>query len=75
MYSLVHKRRNACPLSLSPDNRLPDLTPRSLLVRQLVARCGLSSWSRSQADGGVLGENEWRLNQLALELVSIAARN
>jgi hypothetical protein len=38
------------------------------MVRALVARCGLSSWSRSQPDGGVLGEDEWWLKQLALEL-------
>jgi DNA invertase Pin-like site-specific DNA recombinase len=38
------------------------------MVRQLLARSGLSSWSRSRADGGVLGADEWWLNQLALEL-------
>jgi hypothetical protein len=38
------------------------------MVRQLLARSGLSSWSRSRADGGVLGADEWWLNQLAVEL-------
>jgi len=38
------------------------------MVRELLARSGLSSWSRSRADGGVLGANEWWLNQLASEL-------
>jgi DNA invertase Pin-like site-specific DNA recombinase len=43
-------------------------TYNSQMVRALVARCGLSRWSRSQPNGGVLGENEWWLSQLALEL-------
>jgi DNA invertase Pin-like site-specific DNA recombinase len=38
------------------------------MVRQLLARSGPSSGSRSRADGGVLGVDEWWLNQLALEL-------
>ena len=38
------------------------------MVCQLLARCGLSSGSRSQPEGGVLGKDEWWLNQLALEL-------
>jgi hypothetical protein len=43
-------------------------TSNSQMVRELVARWGLSSWRRSEADGGVLGEHEWWLNGLALEL-------
>jgi DNA invertase Pin-like site-specific DNA recombinase len=38
------------------------------MVLQLLARSGLSSWSRSRPDGGVLSVDEWWLNQLALEL-------
>jgi DNA invertase Pin-like site-specific DNA recombinase len=38
------------------------------MVRELLARGGLSSWSRSRPDGGVLGADEWWLNQLASEL-------
>jgi DNA invertase Pin-like site-specific DNA recombinase len=38
------------------------------MVRQLLARCGLSSWHRARPDGGVLREDEWWLSQLALEL-------
>ena len=43
-------------------------TYNSQMVRELVARWGLSSWSRSQPDGGVLGADEWWLNPLAMEL-------
>jgi DNA invertase Pin-like site-specific DNA recombinase len=43
-------------------------TYNSQMVLQLLARSGLSSWSRSRSDGGVLGADEWWLNQLALEL-------
>jgi lambda repressor-like predicted transcriptional regulator len=38
------------------------------MVRQLLARCGLSSWHRARPDGGVLREEEWWLSQLAREL-------
>jgi DNA invertase Pin-like site-specific DNA recombinase len=38
------------------------------MVQQLLARSGLSSWSRSRPDGGVLKADEWWLNQLAVEL-------
>jgi DNA invertase Pin-like site-specific DNA recombinase len=43
-------------------------TYNSQMVRELLARSGLSSWSRSRPDGGVLGADEWWLSQLALEL-------
>jgi DNA invertase Pin-like site-specific DNA recombinase len=43
-------------------------TYNAQMVRELVARWGLSSWRRSEADGGVLGEHEWWLNGLAREL-------
>ncbi|WP_422929675.1 recombinase zinc beta ribbon domain-containing protein [Singulisphaera sp. PoT] len=43
-------------------------TYNKAMVRQLLARSGHSSWSRSRADGGVLGADEWWLNQLAMEL-------
>jgi DNA invertase Pin-like site-specific DNA recombinase len=43
-------------------------TYNAQMVRELVARWGLSSWRRSEADGGVLGADEWWLNGLALEL-------
>jgi hypothetical protein len=43
-------------------------TYNSQMVRELVARWGLSSCRRSEADGGVLGDDEWWLNGLALEL-------
>jgi len=38
------------------------------MVRQLLARCGLSRGRRAQPDGGVLGEDEWWPSQLAREL-------
>ncbi|MBV8432341.1 MAG: recombinase family protein [Solirubrobacterales bacterium] len=38
------------------------------MVHHLLARCGRSRGSRSQPEGGVLGKNEWWLNQLAQEL-------
>jgi hypothetical protein len=38
------------------------------MVRQLLVRCGLTSGSRSQPAGGVLGQDEWWLNPLAQEL-------
>jgi lambda repressor-like predicted transcriptional regulator len=38
------------------------------MVRQLLARCGLSSWHRARPDDGVLREEEWWLSQLAREL-------
>ena len=49
-----------------PPKRRATYNPQ--MVRQLLARSGLSSWSRSRADGGVLVADEWWLNQLALEL-------
>jgi DNA invertase Pin-like site-specific DNA recombinase len=49
-----------------PPKRRATYNPQ--MVRQLVARCGLSSGSRSQPDGGVLEEDEWWPRQLALEL-------
>lgn len=49
-----------------PPKRRATYNPQ--MVRQLLARCGLSNWSRARPDGGVLGENEWWLSQLALEL-------
>jgi len=43
-------------------------TYNNQMVRELLVRSGHTSWSRSRPGGGVLGTDEWWLNQLASEL-------